>query len=381
MTHYIYDTTDSSWYSLDSGGLLEKIDPMDMDPAETTWLAGPDCQIHKAPMPIKQAKQAAKAIPFAIEDSLGSELDSNHIHYLGREGGIGYAATVSHQVMESIQQFGVKQIYPLLIAEFDKTQGKSQVNVLHFNGMCYIKTGSFESYAVPESLLVLSLEKLLAKTDSIDICIFEVSPLNDLVKANLENLTDKVQYKPSSGLPTPNATSGLLSGLYKVVEPKKKKQPSRFKALYALAAILAVVILGERYIKAQQYYALAEATNNASVEYFKQLFPGERPRVKGLKRQFDELAGTQSKNQSGVTFTKLFSVTAKQIKNDSKLEITSVRFNDKNGLIEYSINADSISQLEGLKAALEKQNISTEIASANQSGGKIKGLIKVSSNV
>lgn len=381
MTQFIFDSATNTWYSLGDNATVEAVDPMDIDPNAIMWLAGFTCQVHKAPMPIKQPKQAAKAIIFAIEDSLGSDLDSNHIHYLGREDGIGYAAAVNHDEMLKLQEFGIKQIYPLALAKFEKSSSNDQVDVITFNNVCYVQGKGHESYAITEGLLVLTLEKLLKESPDRAVVIHELTSISELTKVNLANLTENVHYETARPPERPSAGLGLLSGPYKVIEPKKKKSQSKFKPLYALAAVFLVVILAGKYIKAQQYQAMAKATNDASVEFFKQTFPGERPVVKGLKRQFDDLAGTNSASHSGVRFTDLFASTAKEIKADPKLEITSVRFNDKNSSIEYSITSESIAQLEKLKAGLERKNISMEIASANQSGGKIKGLIKVSPNV
>ena len=49
-------------------------------------------------------------------------------------------------------------------------------------------------------------------------------------------------------------------------------------------------------------------------------------------------------------------------------------------MLEASLICKTVNQLDQLKNALAKKGLSVDIASANQSGNSVKGVIKVSSN-
>ena len=123
----------------------------------------------------------------------------------------------------------------------------------------------------------------------------------------------------------------------------------------------------------------ADAVEQASKNYYEQLFPGESAGY-GMKRIFRQKLDEGELVQSGESFTRLLSGIGNSIVAASSLELLGLRYNQSKATIEVELTAPSIAELDKLKKALEQQSYTVEIAAANNQGGKIKGLLKVKKN-
>ena len=188
--------------------------------------------------------------------------------------------------------------------------------------------------------------------------------------------SDLQKHIRTQALLNPN---NLLTGDYQVKISDDNKSQSKFNSALSLAACLLIVILGINLVSASQQNNLAGLVKNASKEFYLKLFPGER--IRGIKRQFSEkLEATSSSGSSDAYFTGILAQAASEIKKSKNAQIHSVRFTSKKGVLEVSVLTDNVAQLDGIKKNLEKNSLTVEIASANNDGNKIKGLLKVSQN-
>jgi len=118
----------------------------------------------------------------------------------------------------------------------------------------------------------------------------------------------------------------------------------------------------------------------ASKQYYQTLFPDETVR-RGLKRMFnDKLETASPDSQSSAGFTQILANASSQIRKNKDAQMQSVRFAANKGVLEISLLTNNIAQLDSIKQQLEKHGLTVEIASANNDGKRIKGLLKVSNN-
>ena len=193
------------------------------------------CQILAAQMPVKQARQIIKALPFALEEQLANEIDYNHIHYIGREGVEAYALVVENKAMDVITaqfQPDSVQYLPLLLPQIE--QG---VCVCILDGVASVRASKFSALSVPPEILSNVLEKL--KTDNCNIVEFyDFDNDHALLPLEIENLGFEVHQpkkedllqiitKSSAGYPW-----NLLSGTH-----TKKKAPVATKQSLSLIHI------------------------------------------------------------------------------------------------------------------------------------------------
>ena len=108
-------------------------------------------------MPIKQTKQIVKALPFALEDKLATEVEDNHIQYIGSVSGKAHALVATHKLMISLEELGVK--FATSLATSLNIQ-ENRPSLLTIKNNVYIKTNALYSACVPVRLLTFTLEQL-----------------------------------------------------------------------------------------------------------------------------------------------------------------------------------------------------------------------------
>lgn len=348
-------------------------------------LTGTECQILHTPMPIKQVRQIIKALPFALEEKLANELDQNHLVYLGREDGEAYAATISHESIAFISQaLPCKKMFflPLLLPIIN-----NGISVLIIDGQACVRINELFAFSVPTDLLALTLEKYFAgneDTQTLSICFSQA--IDDLLIVQLEssgleiNTRSFPEVHDLIAAETLANKNNLLTDIYQVKEIKALGSINKFKVLATLAACLFVTVVTSNFIGASQKDNLASLIDGASKQYYQQLFPGEKVR-RGLKRMFsDKLEGASPNSQGGTGFTQVMAKASAEIRKNKDAQLQSVRFTDKKGILEITLLTNNIAQLDSIKQMLEKRHLKVDIASANNDGKRIKGLLKVSNN-
>ncbi len=348
-------------------------------------LTGTQCQVLNAPMPIKQPRQIIKALPFALEDQLANDLDQNHLVFLGRENGQAYAAVINHDAIEAISpNFPAQKMFylPLLLPH-----NPGVTSILIMNGQACVRLGEFSAFSVPAALLALTLEKYLINNDAnkaVTIC-FADEP-DELLQVQLENLELEVNLQSFTDIymhleaQARQSKTNLLSGPYQVKIKNEHAASQKFKALFALAASVFVIVVATNWISATQQNNLASLVQTASKQYYQTLFPDETVR-RGLKRIFnDKLETASPDSQLSGGFTQILAKASSLIRKNKDAQLQSVRFTSNKGVLEISLLTNNIAQLDSIKQQLEKSGMQVEIASANNDGKRIKGLLKVSNN-
>ena len=347
-------------------------------------LMGNDCNILSAAMPTKHARQIVKALPFALEELLANDVESNHLHYIGRSNGQAHALTIQHSVIKSvIESHKPNKLFylPMLLPI-----GPDNISVLIIEGNACVRINEHLAFSVPVDFLPLALEKHLGQDEGkLNVVISYAGDKPDLLELQLENLGLNIEQTEFSKVlqhiqsQTILATNNLLSGQYQVKASGDKKSNSKLTAVITLAAFLFALIISINLITTSQQSNLAGLVKAASKEFYLQLFPGER--VRGIKRQFAEkLDNNTATGQGSAGFTQILAITAGEIRQSKSAEIHAVRFTAKKGTLEISVITENVAQLDGIKKKLEQKNLLVEIASANNDGKRIKGLLKVSEN-
>jgi Type II secretory pathway, component PulL len=360
-------------------------DVTDLAVNDVILLTGTQCQVLNAPMPIKQPRQIIKALPFALEDQLANELEQNHLVFLGRDNGQAYAATISHQTMASVSQtYPVQKMFfaPLLLP-----CQPGVTSILIVNGQACVRLGECSAFSVPRALLALTLERHLAQdnaNEAVTLCFAEES--DELLHVQLENLglavsrqsfTEVYEHLAAQAKQTKN---NLLSGPYQPKIKEDNAATQKFKGVFILAASVFVMVVASNWLSATQQNNLAASVQAASKQYYQTLFPDETVR-RGLKRMFNDKLETASPSAQGSTgFTQILAQASAQIRQNKDAQLQSVRFASNKGVLEMSLLTLNIAQLDSIKQQLEKNGLRVEIASANNDGKRIKGLLKVSSN-
>ncbi|EAT13452.1 hypothetical protein HF888_08140 [Bermanella marisrubri] len=344
--------------------------------AKSIWISDAQCQIYNVDMPIKQARQIVKALPFALEEQIAEDVDNLHIVYLGKEDGKASALVVNKQYMDGLFEHQIQHAYYLPLAlPFDKNSASLAV----LNDQVLLRLSEFKAYSIQKEAVGLFLQRFKNEFESIQV----FGDLDELIKLEMESENIEIHQKTLDDLnqliQSSRPNHDLMSGPYKVTIKKKNPKLDLLKTPLTLAAALFICAISINWIQAFQLDGKSEAVKNASKNYYEQLFPGESAGY-GMKRMFRQKLEEGELVQNGETFTRLLSGIGNPISSMSSLELLGLRYNQSKATLEIELNAPSIAELDKLKKSLEQQSYTVEIAAANNQGGKIKGLLKVNKN-
>ena len=343
---------------------------------------GPACQTLSVSMPVKQARQIIKALPFALEEQLANEIDSNHIHYVGREGSEAFALVCELTSMDYlISQYDPNSIlyFPLLLPQIE--QG---VCVCILDGVANIRHSKYGTISVIPELVTLTLEKL--KSENINtVEFYDLDDTHNLLPLEIENIGYEVQQPDNKTLfaHIEKAAAGyqwnLLSGAYTKKKAPVKTKHSKIKAPLAIAATLIVTVFFIQLIQMKQYQQMSTLVSDASKSFYSTLFPGEN--VRSIRRQFkDKLENSNGGPVNSAGFIALLADATKDIKSDETIEWSAVRFTRQKNALEINLIVDNIAKLDSIKQKMTGNGLSVDIASATNTGKRVKGVLKVSKN-
>ena len=387
MKTILFEQASNTYYQLSSSG-MSKFDD-EVEPGERNLLIiDSACSIVSVDMPLKQEKQIIKALPFALEEAIGSELEETHISFLAKKDSKAYSMVVAKQVMNNLfedNRNAAVFYLPTLLPCKDST-----LTIAVINEVACIKASEVEAYSVPLVLLEKALTAQLhgSKIETIELYIAQTSAAkdNNLLKAQLDSfgveiIEGQLNTLLAAFAPPPIKSKNLLGGEYKRIKQSNKFKATKFRPVMYASVALLILALSIISIQTTQLSGQAAAVKLASVEFYKKLFPGERVRPRLMKKQFNDLINENNGNHANDTgFTTLLASTAGEVRSLKSISFESIKFNQKNGVLEASLICKTVNQLDQLKNALAKKGLSVDIASANQSGNSVKGVIKVSSN-
>lgn len=390
MNTLLLNSSDKTYYQFDDNLNLQIVATSEDINNKSIFIIDNAINIISVAMPLKQDKQIEKALPFAIEESISSELENTHIKYIGKEAGKAYALVTTKNLVRTFSEDD--SVTSINYLPSSLPSNPDCVTVVLIDSIALVKIDELNAFSLPTLFLEHSLAPILEANKDIkvvDIC--DLSPakegaIDDLLLAQLENLgVETKQLDKQTIIEKLNKIdvkkTSLFTGEFKRVQKQSSAKLSKFKGVVSLLAVLLFIGFFIAQIYKAQTESKARAVEQASIEFYKQLFPNEIVRKRLMKRQFnDYIKNAAGVGKGGGTFTTLLGDTASVINDFKGIEYSSIKYNEKNKLLEISLTCSSVNQLEQIKQKLAAKGLQVDIASANQSGNVVKGVIKVKSN-
>lgn len=390
MNTIILNTSDGNYYQFNATNSLELVStPTELE-SKNIFLIDNAVNIISVHMPLKQEKQIEKALPFALEESISSDLDDTYIKYIGKVSDKAYALVSSKNLISLFSKDEKTNSVIYMPAILPQTENGITIAIISDTAMIHIS--KLISFSVPVSLLEQSLASLIHADKSLKtIGICELTPnkngtIDNLLLAQLENLhLEIVDIEPKtiteSLKKVDTKKSTLLSGEFKRAQKKNNVQFNKLNGVFALIATLLAITFLITQIYKTQLDNKVDAIQTASIEFYQKLFPNEIIRKRLMRKQFDQYIRNASGSEHGEgAFTGLLSATALEAKTFKNMQFESVKYSDKNQYLEVALFCSNINEIDQLKQKLSAKGFVVDIASANQSGNNIKAVIKVKHN-
>ncbi len=380
-----------SWAALDaagsivstgSGGVLQAA--VAATGRQVLWLVeSEDVGLFERPLAVRGRKQLEKAVPYALEDDLAEDLEQLHVAFTGDGERVRAAVvrrTLLRQALTGLAEAGIHpaRAIPdvLALPLVDRRWG-----VLIDGERALARTGAGSGFACTRDLLPVLLSSALAATAEDEgpeaLQVWCTDP-----NAQLPDLALRIEPQPCQGAwsvftagLTDDAGPDLLQGEFSARE-RRARQLRRWwpvaAALVAWAA-LGLANLGLEARRLEQQRTLLDA----SIEkVFRDTFPEIR-RVENPRVQMEQaLKALRAERAGSHGLLAMLADAAGPLHAQTGVTLKGMEY--RNEILELSVEAGDVQQLDALRQALESSTgMRAEIQSVNVEGERVAGRLRI----
>ncbi len=333
---------------------------------------------------IRNKAKLRKALPFALEEQLASDVEELHFA-LAPHGDEQAVAVIERELLDHWlaafrqQQRTPRAIIPDVLA---LPYQEGDWFVACDTRRALVRTGRFGGFACDRENLALLLGAALDSSDEQPANI-HLWPCGDDQPLAYERETPRLLKHRCDGellqllaesVDTHNAIN-LLQGDYSVqTDLIKTLKPWRWAA--GLAALLLGLGYAGMLIEQKQLAREQAELRQQAEQIYRQTFPGVRkvvnPRVQ-MEQRLKRLRG--GGEQPRDRFLDLLASASQVIAADDKAQLESIRY--RKGRLDLKVNAPTLSRLDALKNAMIAAGLEAELTNADAAGGKAVGNLRV----
>lgn len=359
----------------------------------TLVVSGDDVLLAEAMVPGGSSARAQQAIPFALEEQLADDVDELHFALGTREkGDVWPVAVLGRETMERVvarcAEAGLRptEVVPEPLAlplvarragDAD-TSGATSWTALLDGERAVVRLHRHRGFSGEADLVPLMLDgarRDLPEGEAAALVLHHVDPDAELTVppgVDVEaHLCDTPLALHARGLATTSRIN-LLQGDY---SPKqrfdKAWKPWRWTA--ALAACLALVLLGGKWLDLRRLDAREAQLDAAIAETFQQALPGarmQRPR-RQVQAALDRIGAG-----GGDTFIRRTDQIAASLATQPQTTLRSVGY--RNGRFDLDLTTDELPTLDALKSELESRgSLGMTVQSANREDDGVRGRVRI----
>ena len=334
---------------------------------------GSDILLKQLELPAKAARKAMSAIPFMLEDEVGTDIDSAFFAMGGSEGELQNIAVVQKEKLEGwlklLDDAGLvcNKLIPDVLALPSEKEGWAMMTL---GDNVIVRQGSWQGIQ-GESEWVYDAISHYAKHQEEKVLIHCMTEINIPAIPNVELESDLAP------LPMEVLTRGALSSSFNLLQGQytPKKAASGTTKQWRLAAILAglalTVTVADKAIQVNQLSQQKEQLQTQIKGHFQRAFP-ETKRIVNVRSQMrkklKELEGKGGSTSMLVMLTQLSSAFS-----TSKVTPQTLRFDQGRSELRLQAIANNYEALERFKTLAEQQGFQVEQGAINNRDNKVMG--------
>jgi general secretion pathway protein L len=367
--------------SVRGGGVTDYRGLADIADPNVEWLADPENTVVFLPsqfvlmvtctVPGRSAAQIRRALPFAAEEFVATDIEQMHIAHDNITPGQPVACNiVAHEVMENwLACFKSLQVNPgYFVADSAVLPAGENIASVLFEGDTALVASADQAATVDRGNLVFALNTLdVARIYTIN------GELSDIERGQLEK-NPEIESVTISEHGVLDYLAGefaaanfinLLQDRYRPVRPKSA-HAGRWQNVAALAALwLVIAFVG---LLAQGWWASSEADRleQESFAFYKATFPKESQpsSLDQLRRRMRAKLGTAAGEGESSDFVGLTAQFANVIDTNSQVE--SLSYTDQRRELTVEVMLKSYADLDVIKDKLANSGVAVEVVSAEQ---------------
>jgi general secretion pathway protein L len=373
----------------DYRGLADVADP------NVEWLGNPENTIVLIPsqmvltvsceVPGRSAGQIKRALPFAVEEFVATDIERMHIAPGPIKPGLPILCSIVERTslaswLNCFSSLGIAPSY--FVADAQLLAIESGTASVLFDGDGALVASSDQAAMVDRGTLVFALNSMAPdKIVTVNgvLTDLEVDQLDS--PAELETV-DLIEYGVLDYFAdrfAPAACINILQGPFKP-QQQTSARASKWMGVASLAAgWVAIAFLG-MVVEALWSSSEADRLEQDSLALYTQFSPREaQPSgIDALRRSVASKLGKQAipgqTNEAG-GFVQLTSHFANVL--DLQSQVTSLRYQARNDEITVEVMLKDYEELEVIRSKLADQGVSVEVANAEEEGGKVRSRLRV----
>lgn len=309
-------------------------------------------------LPEKGQRQALKALPYMLEETLATDVDNMHFVVGPREGEQLNVAAVAHEQMQAwlawLHEAGlkVKRIVPDCLA---LPLEQCRWAAMSLGNEYLIRTSEGSGISLPKAWSTFALPQLVNNATALnDNQTINVASYSDDIAIEGVEVDNKPLDLPMMVLAKGilNAPINLLSGIY-----KPKREYSKHLMVWKNTAIIVVVAivlaLINKGLAIHQLNNDTDALRAQSEVIFKQAVPGVN-RIVNVRSQMDSELRRMQGQGGGAAFFEMLDGLKPAFNNVPDLKPNSLRFEGNREELRMQITAQNYAQVDQFKEIVAK---------------------------
>lgn len=308
-------------------------------------------------LPEQGQRQALKALPFMLEETLATDVDDMHFVVGNRDGDSVNVVAIEHEQMQSwiswLKEAGLKAkcLVPDCLA---LPLAHCQWAMMSLGDEYLMRTGQGSGLSLPKAWAEFALPELIEKTEHSEETPLTVASYSDDIKVSDISLDPKPLELPMLVLARGilQAPVNLLSGIY-----KPKREYSKHLLLWRNAAITFVVVVVLALInKGLAIHQLDKQTaqlREQSEAIFKTVNPGVN-RIVNIRSQMDSQLRSLQGQGGGVAFFEMLNQLSPAFKQVPELKPNTLRFDANRNELRMQVTAKTYGQIDKFKEVVGK---------------------------
>jgi general secretion pathway protein L len=351
------------------------------------WLPTRDVLLTRLSMPTQRKRRIEQALPYALEEILLKEPDTQHYTYTrAADDELAVAIVAKETISDWINELNesglaVRALLPTLLG---LPYSDHTATLVQDNNQLYLRTGIYSGLSLaaqtgnhPPELLkpVIDEAKARDKLESIDIYNMDAATDWDYWHKLLELEIRSGQQPLFSLLSPASCPLNLMHGEH-TIQIQKKKQPfNQLKPAAIMATVGFCLLLSQQLVDAWQLSRTNDALQKEMISLYKKTFPGAkaiRDPVLQMQQRHSELMGGSA---AGGAFMSLLANTTSLLQSTGAYSLTTISYNDKK--LTLNINLKDYAALDQIKSKATDHGLNLEVLSANRRENQIAGRIRI----
>lgn len=354
------------------------------------FLPSTRCLFATAPVTARQLRQAGEALGWLVEDQAGEDADALHVVAAPGEGDSTALLAINRKDLAALlQDLRGAGLHPVAVLPdlFLLPRDDSDWQLRADGGRLLLRTAAFAGAALEADALELMLGAARAERGAAALLVSIAAGDPDVARRveQWASMQDGVQCRLGEGLEAATAIAAggdwtrhpanLLQGSFASRARLALPTTLRWAAVFLAAAFLLQLLSEWAHYGVYRYQGGKVATE--AVARYRTLYPDERlpAAVPAAYREVQKrMRGKRNEGRDDVDALPALTRLAQALQGSG---LSTQRIDVQGGVVTLDVDARSLGELDGFKQRLVGAGFSSEIVSANNQGGLIRGRLRV----